>query len=124
MKKAKIIYWASTGILSFMMLFSAYAYLTNPKIAEGFHYLGFPDYFRVELAIAKMAGVLVLLLPFTASRIKEWAYAGFGITFLSASIAHSAVGDPAGKMIMPLIMLGILSLSYIYKDKIARLSAA
>jgi len=36
------------------------------------HRLGFPDYFRVELALAKLLGVLALLVP-VGPRLKEWA---------------------------------------------------
>jgi hypothetical protein len=61
-------------------------------VAEAFTNLGFPDYFRVELAWAKLLGVVLLLAPVPA-RLKEWAYAGFAITIGSALIAHFAVGD-------------------------------
>ena len=61
-------------------------------MAEAFAHLGFPDYFRVELALAKLFGVVLLLAPVPA-RLKEWAYAGFAITLVSALIAHLAVGD-------------------------------
>jgi hypothetical protein len=37
-------------------------------------------------------GVVLLLAPVPA-RLKEWAYAGFAITLVSALIAHLAVGD-------------------------------
>ena len=40
--------------------------------------LGFTDYFRVELAWAKLLGVL-LLAP-VPPRLKEWAYAAFAVT--------------------------------------------
>jgi hypothetical protein len=63
-----------------------------PQVADAFTHLGFPGYFRVELSWAKFAGVLVLLTP-VAPRWKEWAYAGFAITLVSALIAHFAVGD-------------------------------
>ena len=63
-----------------------------PQVAEAFTHLGFPDYFRVELAWAKLLGVVLLLAP-VPSRLKEWAYAGFAITLGSALIAHFAVGD-------------------------------
>ena len=36
--------------------------------------------------------MLLLLAPVPA-RLKEWAYAGFAITLVSALIAHFAVGD-------------------------------
>jgi hypothetical protein len=77
------------------MGFTAYAQLRLPQVAEVFAHLGFPDYFRVELTIAKLAGVVVLLAPMAPARLKEWAYAGFTICLGSAVIAHLAVGDGA-----------------------------
>ena len=56
------------------------------------NHLGFPAYFRVELSWAKVLGVIALLAPVPA-RIREWAYAGFAITLLSALIAHLSMGD-------------------------------
>src|SRR5258706_876266 len=103
MKKNTIIYWVSTGLLAFMMFFSAYAYFTKPEMAAAFKHLGFADYFRQELAVAKILGALVLLIPQIPGRVKEWAYAGFGITFISAAIAHFSNGDPASVAAMPII---------------------
>ncbi len=54
--------------------------------------MGFPAYFRVELAWAKLLGVILILMPVSA-RLKEWAYAGFAIVLASAIIAHLSVGD-------------------------------
>ena len=117
MKKNSIIYWATTGIIALMMAFSAYSYLAKPEIAAAFKHLGFPDYFRIELAAAKILGALVLIIPQIPVRIKEWAYAGFGITFISATIAHLSSGDPASVASMPVIfLLGLLvSNIYLYK---------
>lgn len=86
-------YWIVTVLLCLQLGFTAYAQLALPQVAEAFRHLGFPDYFRVELAIAKLIAVIVLLVPAPA-RLKEWAYAGFAITLVSALIAHFAVGDP------------------------------
>jgi len=88
MKKNKIIFWITTGLVSAMMLFSAYSYLTNEVMKSGFVHLGFPSYFRIELAVAKILGVIVLILPLIPNRLKEFAYTGFAITFISAFIAH------------------------------------
>lgn len=117
MKKNKIIYWASTGIIGAMMLFSAYGYLTSEALKAAFVHLGFPGYFRIELAIAKITGAIVLLVPVIPKRIKELAYFGFAITFISAFIAHTSSGDPISVAIMPLIFSGILLASYIYNNK-------
>jgi hypothetical protein len=85
-------FWIVTGLFCLQIGFTAYAQLRLPQVAEAFTQLGFPDYFRVELAWAKLLGVIVLLVPVSA-RLKEWAYAGFAITLGSALIAHFAVGD-------------------------------
>ncbi|MBL8209629.1 MAG: DoxX family protein [Bryobacterales bacterium] len=85
-------YWVATVLLCLQMGFTAYAQLSLPQVAESFRHLGFPAYFRVELAMAKLLGIATLLTPVPA-RLKEWAYAGFAITLVSAVIAHVAVGD-------------------------------
>ena len=85
-------YWIVTAMFCLQIGFTAYAQLSLPQVAEAFRHLGFPDYFRVELSWAKLLGVVVLLAPVPA-RLKEWAYAGFAITLVSALIAHLSVGD-------------------------------
>ena len=112
MSVTSIIYWASTGLLSVAMLFSAYAYLTKPAMKEAFSHLGYPAYFRVELAVAKLVGVALLLAP-VGPHLKDWAYAGFAFTFVSAFIGHSALGDPVAQRVGPLVMLGLLIASYV-----------
>ena len=94
MPKAKtIVYWTVTALFCLEMGFTAYYMLVRlPEGAQAFIRLGFPSYFRVELAWAKLIGVVVLLAPAPA-RLKEWAYAGFAIDLASALIAHLAVGD-------------------------------
>ncbi len=116
MKKNKIIYWSVTGIIAVMMVFSAYSYFANPKVAAGFQFLGFPEYFRVELGIAKLIGAFVLLIPAIPRRVKEWAYAGFALTFISAIIAHFIKNDFGGAM-APFLFLVVLVVSWIYLDK-------
>jgi hypothetical protein len=82
----------ATALFCLQITFTAYAQLNLPQVAEAFTHLGFPDYFRVELAWAKLLGVMLLLAPVPA-RLKEWAYAGFAINLGSALIAHLSVGD-------------------------------
>jgi uncharacterized membrane protein YphA (DoxX/SURF4 family) len=106
-----------------MMTYSGYAYLTAITIQQAFHHLGYPDYFRVELAIAKLIGVVLLLAP-VGARVKEWTYAGFTFTFISAFIAHSASGDPAGVRAMPIIFLVLLGISYITYHKLNKTNSA
>ncbi len=117
MKKNKIIYWTSTAIVSGMMLFSGFSYLTNEEMKGAFVHLGFPNYLRVELATAKILGALVLIFPIIPFTIKQFAYFGFAITFVSAFLAHVSVGDSANYAAMPLIFLVILAVSYFYNQK-------
>jgi hypothetical protein len=124
MKAIKITYWITTAIIGLMMTYSAYAYLTQEAVQQGFHHLGYPDYFRVELAVAKLIGVVLLLAPVASlggtligARVKEWVYAGFVFTFISAFIAHSSSGDPAGYRAMPIVFLVLLTVSYITYHK-------
>jgi len=118
MNKNKIIYWTTTGIISAMMLFSAFSYLTNPDMKAAFVHLGFPDYFRIELALLKVFGTLALLLPMVSDKIKSFAYFGFALTFVSASIAHYASGDPISAVVTPIVFLLILGISYTFHGKI------
>ena len=71
-------YWIVTALFCLQMVFTSYAQLRLPQVAEAFTHLGFPAYFRVELSLAKLLGVVLLLAPVPA-RLKEWAYAGFAI---------------------------------------------
>jgi hypothetical protein len=91
-KATSIAYWIVTALLCLQMGFTAYAQLRLPQVAAAFTHLGFPAYFRVELSWAKLLGVVLLLAPVPA-RLKEWVYAGFAITLVSALIAHFSVGD-------------------------------
>lgn len=117
MKSINIIYWISTGLLSLTMLFAGLSYFTSTLVKEGFVHFGFPDYFRIELGIAKILGAIALILPWLPSKIKEFAYAGFAIDFVSAFIAHMSIGDPMKVAINSVVAIVILVVSYIYYSK-------
>jgi hypothetical protein len=85
-------FWIATTLFCVQIGFTAYAQLQLPQVADAFTHLGFPGYFRVELAWAKIIGIALLLAPVPV-RLKEWAYAGFAINLVSALIAHLSVGD-------------------------------
>src|SRR5579859_7585202 len=114
MKKDKIIYWATTGIISSVMLLSAYYFCFSEEAKGAFVHLGFPNYFRIELTVAKTLGGLALLIPAVPTRIKEFAYFGIAITIASAIIAHAASGDGISHIIDPMIIFGILVVSYVF----------
>lgn len=114
MKKDKLIYRTTTAVITLVMLFSIYK-MYGPDYLR----LKFPVYFRVELVAFKLAGLVVLLVPRVSLRVKEWAYAGFGIVLISASYAHFACGDGAASL-EPLFFLAILAVSNRYLHKLRK----
>jgi putative oxidoreductase len=117
MRKNKIIYWISTGLFCAFLFLTSISYFTDPKFVKIFSHLRFPQYFRVELGIAKIVGVLILLIPHVPSKLKEWAYAGFGITLFSGAIAHLNSGDPIAYILNVLFFFILLAVSYWYWQK-------
>lgn len=122
-KTTKAIYWIATSII-FLFEGLMPALTSNTQLAiDGIRHLGYPDYFRVMLTVFKVLGAAALILPFVHKRIKEWAYAGFTITALSAFISHWAVDGFNGQTFFPLVILAVLLTSYVFYYKTKRLSA-
>ena len=118
MKKIKIAYWVVTILFCLPILGGAFMYFTSPDAQAMFAHLGFPDYFRVELGIAKFLGVLALLVPGLPRDLKIFAYAGFTINMISAFIAHMGSGDAIQDSIAPLFLLILLALSYRFMNRL------
>jgi hypothetical protein len=111
MEKKTIVYWISSLLVCGMMLLAAGGYLSHQaKIDESFRTLGYPPYFQIILGIAKILGIIALLVP-KFGLLKEWAYAGFTFTFIGAFMSHLAVGQQK-EALMPVIALILLGLSY------------
>jgi hypothetical protein len=118
MKKDKIVFWTATAIIA---LFEGVmpALTSQTELAKGgIRHLGYPAYFGNALVVFKVLGVLVLIIPQTPKRVKEWAYAGFAFDFIFAAISHSAIDGINGQTFFPLLVLGILAVSYIYYHKL------
>src|SRR5438477_1158990 len=119
-RRERIIYWATTGIVCAVMIFSIvnFTFIDRFPFPEGaFVHLGLPGYFKAELTIL---GVSALLIPGVPAKIREFAYFGFAITLISASIAHFSSGDARISVLFiidPLIFLVFLAVSYFYFGK-------
>ncbi|MEQ8471705.1 MAG: DoxX family protein [Marinoscillum sp.] len=112
MKTTRIIFWVTTTII-FLFEGVMPGLTSHTDLArEGIQHLGYPDYFRIIIVVFKVLGALVLMIPVFPPRVKEWAYAGFGITFICASLSHWVVDGFGVQAIFPLIILAILVLSY------------
>lgn len=122
MKKNKIIFWASTG---FIFLFEALMPLGTLLFAHeyfnaGTKPLGYPDYFAYSLIICKILGATALMLPKLPSKLREWAYAGLTFNLIFAVISHIVVDKEIVNIIMPLVIGGILAVSYFYNQKLQK----
>lgn len=116
-RRLVIVYWTTTGLIAALMLWSAYIFCFTAAGRAGFEHLRLPGYFRFELTVAKTLGALALVMPGVPRRIKEIAYVGFGITIVSAIIAHSASGDGWTHVVEPMIVFAVLYASYASFEK-------
>jgi hypothetical protein len=73
--------------------------------------LGYPTYFMSILGVWYVGAGLVLLAPRLA-RLKEWAYAGLVINYTGAAASHIWTGEGAGKLVGPVVFLGLTAASW------------
>lgn len=111
-KVARGIYWVNTLLLVSTMLAAGVMYLAGAApVVEGVTQLGYPAYVLKILGLAKLlAGLAILQVWFPT--LKEWAYAGYTFNLLGAAASHAFCGDPVIKTVVPLIILGLLLISY------------
>lgn len=125
LKRTKIIYWIGIALTS--LWFSASGILeltTNKAVWEITVALGYPPHFIYLLGVAKLSGVIVLLIPNRLLRLKEWVFAGllFDIAFAFFSklfvIRLAATGDAVIAFLMVTITYVMFRKLYVveYKD--------
>jgi uncharacterized membrane protein YphA (DoxX/SURF4 family) len=116
MKKTNIFYWIFTGLFSFLMLGSAIPdILSMPIAVQGMHTeLGYPVYFIPFIGVAKLLGVIAILIP-GQTRLKEWAYAGLFFDLIGATYSIIAIGKP--DFIGMALPLALAVASYLFYTK-------
>ena len=118
----KVTYWVTTALVVVPSLLGAVTYLAGAQQAvEGFAHVGYPQQLRVLLGIAKLLGVIMILVP-GFPIVKEWAYAGFTFAWIAAVVAHYKAGDGAMSL-TPLALLVLLAISYATRPPGRRLPA-
>jgi len=118
MKTTKIIFWTTTTLIFLFEGVMPALFSQSEAGKEGIRHLDYPQYFGITLAIMKVAGALCLILPMVPARVKEWAYACFGIEFIFASVSHAVKDGFGGQAIFPLIVLAVLIISYLSYHKL------
>ncbi len=120
MKKIRIFYWITTGLFLLMMAYSGIASLASPeKAVEFFKTMNMPAYLISFLSIAKLLGVIAVLVP-GYPKLKEWAYAGLTFDLIGAVYCNYAVGKPAAEWMPILIFVALAFVSYfLYHKKVS-----
>ena len=122
-KRNKIIYWISTAWLALGMLSTGLVQLLQQKEQVDLMLtLGYPLYFLTILAIWKILGVIVVLIP-RYPLLKEWAYAGFFFAMSGAVFSHLASGSSAKDFFGPLLLIVLTALSWYFRPADKRISS-
>ena len=120
MKTTKILYWVFTGLFAFMMFGSAIPdVISHPEAVKGMHDgLGYPLYFVPFIGVAKVLGVIAILIP-GYPRLKEWAYAGLMFDLIGAtySLFSAPPEKVQGSPFVMLVPLTVAVLAYIWYRK-------
>ena len=118
MRKLSAIYWVLTALAAaFMLMASIPDVLQIPAAVDIFKHLGFPPYLLPFIGLAKILGVVVVLVP-GFQRLKEWAYAGLVFDLLGAFYSHISVRDRPADWLFAIIGLALVMTSYVlYRGK-------
>jgi len=118
-KRNKIIYWIATIWLSLGMLSTGTVQLLKlkgdgPGSLDTMTHLGYPAYFVTLLGIAKILGVITLLIP-KFPLLKEWAYAGFFFMMSGAIFTHIAADNSMSEIFPSLLLLILTVVSWYFR---------
>lgn len=117
MRKTKFFYWLTTGIFAAFMLLSAFPdIMIVPDAVTFMTHLGYPHYFIPFIGVAKLLGVIAILVP-GFPRLKEWAYAGLAFDLIGATYSQLATDGFQPAVFVMLLPLAFLVLSYILHQK-------
>jgi hypothetical protein len=123
MKKTKITYWTITGLFALFMVFSSISNVTVAPVAVEFmRVLGLPAYLLPFLGVAKLAGVVAILVP-GFRRVKEWAYAGLFFDLLGATYVQLASVGLNAQVVGMVLPIGLLFLSYFFSYRVRSANA-
>jgi hypothetical protein len=112
-----IIFWISTSLFTAFMLMSTIPnILSTEEWLEIFRQLGYPAYMLPFLGVAKLLGLVAIVVP-GYSRLKEWAYAGLFFDLAGAVYSGLAVGGFDPLMLVMIIPFGLGTLSYLFYHK-------
>ncbi|HEX4850691.1 MAG TPA: DoxX family protein, partial [Puia sp.] len=119
-------YWILTGYLAFESILAAiwdFNWLNKEYAINLMRHLGYPSYFLVIKGVCTLLAAPVFLLP-GLRLLKEWAYFGTFLIYISAIASHLAIGDGFRTLIAPIIFLSIAVGSWALRPASRRFSAS
>lgn len=118
MKAVRATYWISTILFASIFLTTGTLYLLhNHVMVTKLQLLGYPPYVLNIIGVAKILGVIALLVP-KFPRLKEWAYAGFVFDFIGAIWSHLVVQGLGKETLSAVLPLILVSVSYLSRLKL------
>ena len=113
--KARLVaYWILTAYLAFESILSAvwdFNWLNKGYAINLMQQLGYPSYFLILKGICTLLAAPVFVLP-GMRLLKEWAYFGTFLIYISAIVSHLAVRDSFKNLIPPIIFFAIAVASW------------
>jgi uncharacterized membrane protein YphA (DoxX/SURF4 family) len=107
-----IAYWIATVLVaSEFALGGVWDLLRIPYVSTIMAHLGYPSYFAIFMGVWKVPGSVVMVLP-RLPRLKEWVYAGMVYEMTGAVFSHGAVGDGVVELSVPVVLLGLIAVSW------------
>jgi len=121
LNKSTIAYWIVTGLFCAVVAFSGFAHFTHQgNMVAAMTHLGYPIYFMTIIGLAKILGVIAVLVP-ARPLLKEWAYAGLCFNLAGATASHAFSGDELSHTVRPAIVLCLCVASYLLRPELRRL---
>ncbi|PWT72242.1 MAG: hypothetical protein C5B59_16180 [Bacteroidetes bacterium] len=121
-----VAYWILTIFLAFESVLAAmwdFNWLNKGYARDLMEHLGYPSYFLIIKGVGSLLAALVFLLP-GLRLLKEWAYFGTFLIYISAIASHLAVGDGLLEIIAPFIFLCVAIASWALRPASRRFSLA
>ncbi|WP_262694431.1 DoxX family protein [Kordiimonas aquimaris] len=113
----KVLYWVSTGIVLFLMLWAAVSYVVIHDTQAGFfEAFGYPTYLVYPLAALKAIGAAVIITH-RYNDLRDMVYAAYFLNMILALVGHIIYGDFYGHALVGAVCLPI---SYLLGNKVRR----
>lgn len=118
MNKIKITFWITASIMTLWFGIGPIFAYDEPTSVKVIMHLGYPAYFPLMLTCFKVLGVLVIVISKIANRIKEWAYAGFAIDLICASVGFLTIDRFIAVLLLPITAFIVVTINYFCFSKI------